>query len=60
LVVVNVVNEGVEGADSLLEAALQADPFLAGQHAGDDVEGDEAFGSFFLAVHGEGDADAVE
>ncbi len=60
LLVVDVVDEGVEGADSLLEASLEADPFFERQHTGDDVEGDEALGAFFLAVHGEGDAYPME
>jgi hypothetical protein len=60
LVVVNVVNEGVEGADALLEAALEPDPFFEGQDAPHDVERDKALGAFVLAVHGEGDADAME
>jgi hypothetical protein len=60
LVVVNVVDEGVQRPHALLQAAFEPDPFFEGQHAGHDVEGDEAFGAFFLAVDGEGDADPVE
>ena len=60
LVVVNVVDEGVERADALLEAGLEPNPFFERQDAGHDVEGDQALGAFVLAVHGEGDADAME
>ncbi len=57
---VDVVDEGVERAHALLQAAFEADPFFQGQDAGHDVEGDEALGALLLAVDGEGDADAVE
>ncbi len=57
LVVVNVVNEGVQGADPLFEAAFEPNPLLEGHDPGDDVEGDEAFGALFLAVDGKNDAD---
>jgi len=60
LVVVNVVNEGVERAHALLQAGLEPNPFFQRQDAGHDVEGDEALGAFVLTVHGEGDADAME
>jgi len=60
LVVVNVMDEGVEGADALLQAGFEPNPFFERQDAGYDVEGDEALGAFVLAVHGEGDADAME
>jgi hypothetical protein len=60
LVVIDVVDEGVQGADALLQAALQPDPLLQRHDARHDVEGDEAFGTFLLAVDGKGDADPME
>ena len=60
LVVVNVVDEGVERAHALLQAALEPHPLFERQHARHDVEGDQPLGAFLLAVDGEGDADAVE
>ena len=39
---------------------LEADPLLQRQDARHDVEGNQPLRAFFLAVHGEGDADAVE
>ena len=60
LVVVNVVEEGVQGPDPLLEAGLEAEPFLVGEHPGDDVERDKALGALFLAVDGKRDADPVK
>ena len=57
---VDVVNERVERAHALLQAALEPDPLFERQHAGHDVEGDQALGAFVLAVDGERDADAVE
>ena len=60
LVVVDIVNEGVQGAHALLQAALEPDPLFQGYDARHDVEGDEAFGAFFLAVDGEGDSHPVK
>jgi hypothetical protein len=60
LIVVDVVDEGVERPHPLLEAGLEAGPFLRGKHPGHDVEGDQPFGAFLLAVHRKGDADPVE
>jgi hypothetical protein len=60
LVMVDVVDEGVEGADALLEAVLETNPLLGRKHPGHDVERDQPFGAFFLAVDRERDTDAVE
>ena len=60
LVVVDVVDEGVQRPHPLLEAALEADPFLQGHDPRHDVEGDQPLGTLFLAVNGEGDSDTVE
>ena len=57
---VDVVHEGVERTDALLDASRQAAPFVGGDHARDDVERDEAFGGRGVAVDGEGDARAPE
>src|SRR5450432_3077955 len=60
LVVVNVVDECIERANALLQAALEPDPLLERQDARHDIEGDQSLCTFFLPVHGEGNADAVE
>ena len=57
---VDVGEEGVERRDALLQAALERDPFRLGQHARDDVEGDQPLGRLVVAVDREGDADAAE
>jgi hypothetical protein len=60
LLVINVGNEGVERADPLPEALLESGPFGARQDARDDVERDQPFGAFVLAVDRKGDAHTVE
>ena len=60
LLMVDVVDEGVQGPDTLLETALQANPLLQWQHPGNDVERDQALGPLLLAIDGEGDADPME
>ena len=60
LVVVDVVDERIERAHALLEAALEPRPLVDRQDARHDVEGDQPLGAFVLAVHGERDADAME
>ena len=57
---VDVGEEGVERGDALLQAAFEIGPFRLGQHARDDVEGDQALGRLVVAVDREGDADAAE
>ena len=60
LVVVDIVNEGVQSSNALLQAAFETDPLFQGNDARHDVEGDEAFGALFLTVDGEGDSHAVK
>ena len=57
---VDVVEEGVERLDALLDALRQAAPFGAGDDARHDVEGDQPLGRFCLAIDGEGDAGLAE
>jgi hypothetical protein len=56
LLVVDVVEEGVEGDDPLLDALGELAPVSAGNDAGDDVEGDELFGAVGVSVDREGNA----
>ncbi len=60
LVVVDVVNEGIERPDPLFQTALETNPFLERQHAGHDVERDQPLRTLFLSVNRESDADPVE
>lgn len=57
---IDVVDEGVERPDALLQAGLETGPFLGRKDPGHDVEGDQALGSFLLAVYRESDPDPVE
>ena len=59
LVVVDVVDEGIERAHALLESAFER-IHSSRQDARHDVERDQALRAFLLAVDREGDADAVE
>ena len=60
LVVVDVVEEGVERADALAQARGELAPLVRRQHPRDDVERDQPLVAVLLAVDREGDADAVE
>ena len=60
LAVVDVVEEGVERLDALLDALRQPAPFGARKNARHDVEGDQPLGRLFLAIDGEGDAGLAE
>ena len=60
LAVVDVVEEGVERLDALLDALRQPPPFGAGDDARHDVEGDQPLGGLLLAIDGEGDAGLAE
>ncbi len=60
LVVIDVVQEQVERPDPLAQAGLQRLPFGRRDDARDDVERDQPLLAGFLAIDGEGDADAVE
>ncbi|MNW01585.1 hypothetical protein D3C71_1972420 [compost metagenome] len=53
---VDVVEEGVEGDDPLFDALGELAPFAAGNDAGDEIEGDELFGTVCVSVDREGDA----
>ena len=57
---VDVADEGVERADPLAQARRELAPFLGGEDARHDVERNQPLVAVLLAVHGEGDADAVE
>src|ERR1700722_8429469 len=59
LVVVYVVNEGVKRTHPLLQAGLEPNPFFQRHDARHDIERDQAFRTFFLAVDSKGNADAV-
>ena len=58
--VIDVAQEHVERAHPLLQALFQQRPFLAGEDAGNDVEGDQPFLGFRVAIDGKGDADPAE
>jgi len=60
LVVVDVVEERVQRAHALKEAALEHAPFVRRDDPRDQVERDQALGPGVLAGHGEGDAETVE
>ena len=60
LAMVDVVQEGIERLDALLDALREPAPFRAGDDAGHDVERDQPFGGVFLAIDGEGDARLAE
>ncbi len=55
LVVVDVVDKGVEGVDALLEAAFDPFPFLGPHDPRNQVKGENALGSRRVAIHVEGD-----
>ena len=59
-VVVDVVQEAVQRLDALHEALGERVPFRLRDDARDGVEGDQPLGAGLVAVHREGDADAVE
>ena len=57
---VDVVEKGVQRLHALLDALRQPAPFIAGDNAWHDVEGDQPLGSFLLAIDGKGDAGLAE
>ena len=57
---VDVVEEGVQRAHALLDAALQQPPFGGRDDARDEVEGDQPLERVLGAVDGEGDAEPAE
>ena len=60
LVVVDVVEEGVEGVDALDHPGFDDRPFVGRDDPRHDVERDQALDAAFLAVDVEGDADGAE
>ena len=52
----NIMQEEVECCDALGEAALNDLPFLVGDDAGNEVEGEDALRTLSISVDGEGDA----
>jgi hypothetical protein len=60
LVVINIVDEHVQRAYTLYQSCFHLFPFLRCNHAGNDVEWNDALGAGFIAVHGECNADAAE
>ena len=56
LVVVDVLDECIQGKDPLLEPGFDLLPIAAGNDAGNDVEGENLFGALIAAVDIEGDA----
>ena len=60
LLVVEGVEEEVEGGDPLDEAGLEARPFVRRDYARDEVEREDALGPLGVVVHGEGHPAAQE
>ena len=57
---IDIVQEGVQGAGALADAPVQYTPFIGGEDARQQVEGNEPFGIAAFAIDGESDADAPE
>ena len=57
---VNIVNEGIERPDPLLQSGFQTHPFVQRQYSRDDVERYQTFRALLLPVNREGDAYPVE
>ena len=53
---VNIFQEQIERGDALGQALLDHSPFGSGDHAGQQVVGEDFLGAFFAAVHRKGDA----
>ncbi len=60
LAMVDVVEEGVERPHPLLDAALQVAPFMRGNDARHEIEGDQPLQRVLAAVDGKGDAEPAE
>ena len=64
LPVVDVMDEAVERRDALHQTFFHASPFVSGDDAGNQVKGNQAFGTgavfVLFAIHGKGNADAPE
>ena len=57
---IDVVEEGVERLDALLDPLRQPPPFRPGNDPGHYVEGDQPFGGLLLAIDGKCDARLAE
>jgi len=57
---IDIVQEGIERLDPLLEAVGHPLPFLSRNNARHNIKGDQALLAGLLAIHGESDADAME
>ena len=55
LLVIDIVKEAIEGVDALLQALFQPDPLVAGNDAGNHIEGKNPLGTLVIAVNVEGD-----
>jgi hypothetical protein len=54
------MEKGVDGAHALFDPAGQLGPFARRDHAGHDIERDQAFVGLFRAIDVEGDAGAAK
>ncbi|VDC49472.1 hypothetical protein BREV_BREV_03595 [Brevundimonas mediterranea] len=57
---VDVLQEGVDGGDPLLQPLLQPAPFVGADDARDDIERDQPLVGFLVAIDGEGHAHPAE
>jgi hypothetical protein len=57
---VNVVDEGIDSADPLLQPGSQLSPFRGRKDPRQDVEGNDPLGGFLVAIDSEGDPKVPE
>jgi hypothetical protein len=57
---INIVDEGVDGTDPLLQPGSQLSPFRGRKDPRQDVEGNDPLGGFLVAVDREGDPEVPE
>src|SRR5450755_98 len=55
LIVVNIVEEEIEGGDALCQTLLDGGPFLRGNNAWEEIIGPDAFSPLVIAIDGKGD-----
>ena len=60
LIVVDVMQKGIQGANPLATAIGNGLPFGRGQNAGDGIKRDQALGAVFVAIYGKGNAQSSE
>ena len=60
LAVIDIVQEGIDGAHALFDALGKLAPFVAGQHPWHDIEGDQALVRRLFAIDVESNADLAE